>query len=395
MATGMFGYHFPINHLESKAMPLTLPLTLTNYRTLGRSGLAVSPFCLGTMTFGTARWGSDRAQSRAVFDAYVAAGGNFIDTADVYSGGRSEEMVGEFLAEGALRDSIVLATKAGFAAGQGPHAGGNGAKHVRAALEGSLKRLRTDYIDMYWIHVWDSVTPAEELLDTMASLVRSGKIRYWGMSNAPAWYIAKLATLAALRGLPGPIALQYFYSLANRDVEHEFVPLAKEFGMGIVPWSPLAFGLLTGKYDRATVERGAPRAAGLPRDAAPADERRPDEDKRLDGANPFGDSLFTERNWRILATLKSVADDTGLSQAAIALAWVTRRAGVAATLMGVSRAAQVTDNIGALDIELSPSHLAALDAVSAPEQTMLYSLFTPAMRQHAVFGGSCVRGYPD
>ena len=379
------GYDFPINHSESKAMPLT------DYRTLGRSGLAVSPFCLGTMTFGTARWGSGERESRDVFNAYVEAGGNFVDTADVYSSGRSEEMLGSFIADGALRDSIVLATKAGFADGQGPHAGGNGAKHLRTALEASLKRLRTDYIDMFWIHVWDSVTPAEELLETMAALVRSGKIRYWGMSNTPAWYIAKLATLAGVRGLPGPIALQYFYSLANRSIEDEFVPLAAEFGMGIVPWSPLAFGLLTGKYDRATVEGAAPRATGLPREAAPAGQQRQEGDKRLDGANPFGDSLFTERNWAILDALKAVAGDTGLSPAKIALAWVSRRAGVASTLLGVSRVEQIADNIGALEVVLSPEHLGMLDAVSAPDQAMLYSLFTPPMRQHAVFGGSTVR----
>ena len=366
-------------------------MPLTDYRTLGRSGLAVSPFSLGTMTFGTARWGSGEDESRAVFNAYVEAGGNFIDTADVYSSGRSEEMLGAFIADGSLRDRIVLATKAGFADGQGPHAGGNGAKHLRSALEASLKRLRTDYIDMFWIHVWDSVTPAEELLETMAALVRSGKIRYWGMSNTPAWYIAKLATLASVRGLPGPIALQYFYSLANRHIEDEFVPLAAEFGMGIVPWSPLAFGLLTGKYDRATVEGAAPRAAGLPREAAPAGEQRQAGDKRLDGANPFGDSLFTERNWAILDALKAVAADTGLSPAKIALAWVVGRAGVASTLLGVSKVEQIADNVGALEVVLSPEHLEALDAVSAPDQAMLYSLFTPSMRQHAVFGGSTVR----
>ena len=170
-------------------------MSLHDYRTLGRSGLAVSPFGLGTMTFGTSRWGSDDAGSRAVFNAYVEAGGNFIDTADVYASGRSEDMLGAFIAEGKLRDQLVLATKAGFASGAGPHTGGNGAKHVRAALERSLLRLRTDYIDLYWIHVWDGVTPAEELLETMSTLVRAGKVRYWGMSNAPAWYIAKLATL--------------------------------------------------------------------------------------------------------------------------------------------------------------------------------------------------------
>ena len=389
MQMGGTDYDFPINHSESKAM------SLHDYRTLGRSGLAVSPFGLGTMTFGTARWGSDEDGSRAVFDAYVAAGGNFIDTADVYAGGRSEEMVGTFISEAGLRDSLVLATKAGFGAGQGPHAGGNGAKHIRAALDNSLRRLRTDYIDLYWIHVWDGVTPAEELLETMATLVRAGKIRYWGMSNAPAWYIAKLATLAQVRGLPGPIALQYFYSLANREIENEHVPLAAEFGMGIVPWSPLAYGLLSGKYDRATVEAAAPRAGGLPRDAAVAGEQRPADDKRLDGANPFGDSLFTERNWQLLDVLKAVAREAGHSPASVAYAWLRGRGGVASTLLGVSRIEQLAENIATLDIVLAPAQRAALDAASAPDQKTLYALFTPGLRQHAVFGGSTVRGWGE
>ncbi len=369
-------------------------MSLTNYRTLGRSGLAVSPLALGTMTFGTARWGMDEAGSAAVFDAYVDAGGNFVDTADVYAGGRSEEMLGSFIAERKLRDRIVIATKAGFAAGKGVHTGGNGAKHLYAALEGSLRRLRTDYVDLFWIHVWDSVTPAEELLETMAALVRAGKIRYWGMSNSPAWYVAKLATLASVRGVPGPIALQYFYSLVNRDIEDEHVPLAREFGMGMVPWSPLAYGLLTGKYDRSVVEAAGPRAGGLPRDAASGDSKRPAEDKRLDGPNPFGDSLFTPRNWKIVDELKRVAAEAGESAARIALAWVCGRPGITSTLMGVSRSEQVSDNIAALGVVLSPEHKAALDAVSAPaDPRMLYSLFTPALRKAVVFGGSSVEGW--
>ena len=368
-------------------------MSLANYRTLGRSGLAVSPLALGTMTFGTARWGSGEDGSRAVFDAYVEAGGNFVDTADVYSSGRSETMLGGFIAERGLRDRIVLATKAGFASGQGPHMGGNGAKHLHAALDGSLRRLRTDYVDLFWLHVWDAVTPAEELLETMTALVRSGKTRYWGLSNAPAWYAAKLATLAAVRGVPGPIALQYFYSLVNRDIEDEHVPMAAEFGLGMVPWSPLAYGLLTGKYDRATVEAAAPRTGGLPRDAAVADEVRPDGDKRLDGANPFGDTLFTERNWRIVDALRRVADEAGQSMARVALAWVAGRPGVTSTLMGVSRAGQVSDNAAALDVALSPEHRAALDATSAPDARMLYGLFTPAVRQQVVFGGGSVEGW--
>ena len=365
-------------------------MSLENYRTLGKSGLVVSPLALGTMTFGTARWGMDEAGSSSVFNAYVEAGGNFVDTADVYAGGRSEQMLGNFIAERKLRDQIVVATKAGFAAGKGVHTGGNGAKHLHAALEGSLRRLQTDYIDLFWIHVWDSVTPAEELLETMATLVRAGKVRYWGMSNAPAWYVSKLATLAAVRGVPGLIALQYFYSLVNRDIEEEHLPLANEFGMALVPWSPLAYGLLTGKYDRAMVEAAAPRAGGLPRDAATGDLKRPDGDKRLDGANPFGDSLFTPRNWKIVDELKNVAAEVGESPARVALAWVCGRPGVTSTLLGVSRTEQVTDNAAALDMVLSTEHRAALDAVSAPSEPRLSILFTPAMRQHAVFGGCSV-----
>ncbi len=366
-------------------------MPLTNYRALGRSGLVVSPLALGTMTFGTARWGLDEAGAADVFNAYLDLGGNFVDTADVYSGGRSEEMLGKFIAEGKLRERIVIATKAGFAAGQGVHSGGNGAKHIHAALEGSLERLRTDYVDLFWIHVWDSVTPAEELLETMNALVRSGKIRYWGMSNAPAWYVSKLATLAAVRGVTGPIALQYFYALVNRDIEDEHLPLAKEFGMGIVPWSPLAFGLLTGKYDRAIVEACPSRAGGLPRDAARREEKRPETDKRLDGANPFGDTLFTPRNWTIVDGLKKIAAEAGETPARVALAWVCGRLGVTSTLMGVSRAEQVKDNAAALDIVLSSEQRETLDQLSAPaDPRTLYSLFTPIPRQYAVFGGASV-----
>ena len=370
-------------------------MTLSDYRTLGRSGLVVSPLALGTMTFGAARWGTGQDGSRAVFDAYVEAGGNFVDTADVYSGGRSEEMLGAFIAERGLRDRMVVATKAGFANGSGAQAGGASARHLHAALEGSLRRLRTDYVDLYWLHVWDGVTPAEELLETMSCLVRSGKIRYWGLSNSPAWFVAKVATLAAMRGVPGPVALQYFYSLVARDIEDEFVSLATEFGMGIVPWSPLAYGLLTGKYDRATVEAAAPRNGGLPRDAASGEVARPAEDKRLDGNNPFGDTLFTERNWTIVDVVRVVAEESGQSAARVALAWVVGRKGVTTTLMGVSRAEQVGDNVAALGVVLSEEHRAALDEVSARDGRMLYSLFTPAIRRGAVFGGCDVTGWRE
>jgi aryl-alcohol dehydrogenase-like predicted oxidoreductase len=367
-------------------------MNLQTYRPLGRSGLLVSPLALGTMTFGTARWGADEAGSRAIFERYVELGGNVIDTADVYSGGRSEEMVGKFVAERGLRDRMVIATKSGFATGQGFHQGGNGARHIHAAVGRSLQRLRTDFIDLYWIHIWDGITPAEELLQTMAALIRAGKIRYWGISNTPAWYAAQLATLAQVCGLSLPVGLQYFYSLVERGVESEHVSLGQAFGMGLMPWSPLAYGLLTGKYDRAAVEASGPRAGGVPNQAEADGRSRPDSDKRLDGDNPFGDTLFTDRNWAIVETLRQVAGEVGASPARVALAWVMGRPGVASTLMGVSRADQVTNNVAALGLDLAPQHSKALDAASGGDQKFLYGLFQPGLRNRVVFGGADIRG---
>jgi aryl-alcohol dehydrogenase-like predicted oxidoreductase len=371
---------------------MKVSIMLTSYRALGRSGLIVSPMALGTMTFGTARWGSAADDARAVFNAYTELGGNFVDTADVYAGGGSEAMVGAFIAERGLRDQIVLATKAGFATGR-PLAGGNGAKHIIASVNASLTRLKTDYIDLFWLHVWDGVTPAEELLETMANLIRAGKIRYWGLSNTPAWLVAQLVTLARAQGMPAPIALQYFYALVNREVEDEHVPLAQALGLGIVPWSPLGYGLLTGKYDRSTVAAKGALASGLPRDAGDG-AIRADGDKRLDGANPFGDTLFTDRNWAIVDVLKRVADEAGETPARVALAWVMGRRGVTSTLMGVSRPSQVADNAGALGVVLSADHQAALDTVSAGQVRMVTALAQPMMRKNAVFGAQ-VQGWGD
>ena len=214
-------------------------MNLTDFRTLGRSGLIVSPLALGTMTFGTPRWGSPDAVSRAIFDAYVDAGGNFIDTADVYSKGRSETLVGDYIAERRLRDRLVLATKFSFHSGDAGNVNGagNGRKNIHRALEGSLRRLQTDHIDLYWMHAWDLVTPIEEVLQSLGDLVRAGKIRYFGFSDLPAWYAAKAATLAAAHAVPGPIALQLEYSLVERSIEREHVAAARECGLGITPWS--------------------------------------------------------------------------------------------------------------------------------------------------------------
>ncbi len=369
-------------------------MDLTSFRTLGRSGLVVSPLTLGTMTFGTRRWGSGEAGSRAVFEAYVEAGGTCIDTADVYASGRSEELVGAFMAGRQLRDRLVVATKAGFASEDGhPHAGGNGAKHIVSALEGSLRRLRTDYVDLFWIHVWDRVTPAEEVLRTLGSLVRAGKIRYFGLSNVPAWYVAKMATLAAAHGVPGPIALQLEYSLVERSVEREHVPAAREFGLGVLPWSPLAGGFLSGKYRRGTVEQAArdPSAPDLPSGVAD-DDAPASDDGRLSGSNPFGDSKFTERNWRVLDALRAVAEEVERTPAQVALAWVSNRPGVSSLLIGASRAEQVADNVASLSIRLTPEQAGVLDAAGEPDPAYPYPIFSPLVNR-MVFGGTTVAGW--
>ena len=347
-------------------------MSLTDYRTLGRSGLVVSPLALGTMTFGTARWGSPDDVSEAIFNEYVDAGGNFIDTADIYAGGRSEELVGQYVTDRNLRDKVVLATKFSWNAQPGnPNAGGNGRKNIYRALESSLRRLKTDYIDLYWLHAWDMVTPVEEVLQTFGELVRAGKIRYFGFSNVPAWYTTKAATLAAAHAMPGPIALQMAYALIERNLEREYLPLARECGLGITPWSPLAAGFLTGKYQRA-----ASGATG---------------EGRLSGPNPFGNSLFTDRNWRILDTLRSVTAEFDRPMAQVALAWALAQPGITAPIVGVSRVEQLHDNLASLDIGFTPEQLRTLNEVSAPEPTFPYNIFTPEINQ-SIFGGFGVQG---
>ena len=343
-------------------------MSLTNFRSLGRSGLIVSPLALGTMTFGTPRWGSSDAESQAIFNDYIEAGGNFIDTADVYSGGRSEELVGQYVADRNLRDRVVLATKFGFNREPGnPHAGGNGRKHIYQALDGSLRRLKTDYVDLYWLHVWDMVTPVEEVLQTLGDLVRAGKIRYFGFSDMPAWYATKAATLAQAHAIPGPIAMQMEYSLVARTVEQEHVAAARACGLGLTPWSPLAAGFLTGKYSRT--------------DAGAAGEGR------LSGPNPFGNSKFTDKNWQTLDALQTVARQLDRPLAQVALAWVSAQPGVTAPIIGVSKREQLTDNLASLAIQFSPGQLQLLNQVSAPEL-----FFTPGLQQ-MIFGGTSVRGW--
>ena len=358
-------------------------MSLTKFRTLGRSGLVVSPIALGTMTFGPGRWNADDATSRAIFDAYRGAGGNFIDTADIYSGGASETLVGRFIKETGSRDAMVLATKFAFngstsplvaiRGGSGnPNAGGAGAKNIHRALDASLRRLGTDYIDLYWMHIWDGVTPVEEIVQTLGDLVRAGKIRYYALSDMPAWVASKAATIAAERRVPGPIAIQVEYSLVARDVEGEHIPAARECGLGVMPWSPLAGGFLTGKYRREDTSNSG----------------------RLSGPNPFGNSKFVDRNWDVLEALKSVAAELDRPPAEVALAWVMARPGISATIIGASKLPQLESNIAASGIKLSDGQMARLDEVSAPAPGFSAGLASPMIR-HMVFGGNDVTGWGE
>lgn len=362
-------------------------MDLTHYRTLGRSGLVVSPLALGTMTFGAGRWGADELTARRIFDAYADAGGNFLDTADVYSGGESERMLGRFLRDRGARDRMVVATKSGFPRGEGnPLAGGNSARNIRDGLDGSLRRLGSGHIDLYWTHVWDRTTPADEVLRALTDAVRRGDILYYGFSNAPAWYTAQIATLARAHGLPEPIGLQYSYSLIDRGVELDLVPAGQALGMGLVAWSPLGFGMLTGKYGRDKLADFGP-AGGVPNKGG--EPSGGGSDGRLNGDNPYGGMLFTEANFHIVDELRAVAGEVGRPMAQVALAWVASRPGVSSVLMGASRPEQVMENAGSLDVALSPDQQARLDAAGALPTLNPYFIFQ--MPREQIFGGGSIR----
>ena len=361
-------------------------MALNSYRTLGRSGLVVSPLALGTMTFGAGRWGADAGTARPILPGYVEAGGNFVDTADVYSGGESERMLGRFVAERKLRNKLVIATKAGFSREQGtPLAGGNSARNIRDGIEGSLQRLGTDRIDMYWTHVWDRTTPPEEVLRALTDAVRRGDILYYGFSNAPAWYAAQIATLARAHGLPEPVGLQYSYSLLDRGVELDLIPAGTALGMGLVCWSPLAAGLLTGKYGREKIQETGP-AGSLPDSAG----ETPDggSDGRLNGDNPYGGMLFTEKNFDVVDELRAVSEEVGRPMAQVALAWVANRPGVSSTLIGASRTEQLDQNIASLDLVLSADQQGRLDAAGALPLLNPYFIFE--LPRERIFGGQAV-----
>ena len=338
---------------------------LNDYVTLGRSGLRVSPLCLGTMTFGNEwGWGSEEEAARAVFDRYIDTGGNFIDTADGYTEGHSEELLGKFIRERGLRDRIVLATKFTFNAKPGnPNAGGNGRKNIYRALEGSLRRLQTDYIDLYWLHAWDTITPVEEVVSTLNDLVRAGKIRHYGFSDTPAWYLARAHTLAEKEGKERLVALQLEYSLVERNIEREHIPAAQELGLGITPWSPLAGGFLSGKYQRqGNTGQG---------------EGRLEITKNV--PNP-GFQRFKERNWQILDVLLDVAKQISKSPAQIALNWAATQPGITSTIIGASKVSQLEENLRCVEFDIPKELRSHLDEVSALELAHPYAFFEPGMQ---------------
>jgi aryl-alcohol dehydrogenase-like predicted oxidoreductase len=345
------------------------------YYTLGRSGLRVSRLSLGVMTFGTEwGWGSERNAAQRIFDQYLDAGGNFIDTADTYTNGTSESWLGDFVKARQTRDQVVLASKFTFNLQErNANGGGNGRKNILRAVEGSLRRLGTDYLDLYYLHAWDQITPTEEVMRTLDDLVRAGKVRHVGLSDVPAWYAARAQTLADWRGLEPVSALQLQYSLVERNIEHEYARLATELGMGITAWSPLASGLLSGRYRPGAQPEG--RLGAL-----------------KDSANPAFRHL-TERNWAIVAELEQVAQEIGRPMAQVALNWVANRPGVASVIIGASKPEQLTTNLGALDFSLPAELAARLEAATRPAKPFPYYFFEDGM-QAMMYGGASVGDKP-
>jgi aryl-alcohol dehydrogenase-like predicted oxidoreductase len=357
-------------------------MALDRYATLGRSGLRVSPLALGTMTFGEDwGWGADERASRRMFDAYLEAGGNFIDTADLYTGGHSEELVGKFIADAGVRDKVVLTTKYSYPARAGdPNLGGNGRKAMLRAVEASLRRLGTDYIDLYLLHTWDRITPAEEVLETFDALVRAGKIRHAGLSDVPAWYAAQMQMLARAHGKSPLVNMQLQYSLVERNIEREHVDLALELGMGITAWSPLAMGLLSGRYRPSRDGSGGAGDGRLP--------------KLMASGIPAVTDKFNARNWAIVAALEHVAVEAGQSMAQVAIQWAARQPAIGSVIVGASRPEQLDETLTSLDAPLSDAHMAALDAASALPEQFPYSFFAQG-QQARLHGGVAVADKPD
>ena len=347
-------------------------MSMDQYYLLGRSGLRVSRLALGTMNFGTggvhAAYGKTQDEARAVFRRYTEAGGNFIDTADFYTAGQSETVLGHLIREAGTRDRLVLTSKFTNSVDPGdPNAGGNGRKHMIRAAEASLRRLQTDYLDLFLLHTWDRITPVEEEVRTLDDLTRAGKIRYAGLSDVPAWYAARAQTLAETHALAPLVSLQLPYSLVDRAIETEHVAAGQVLGLGITAWSPLAGGFLTGKY-------------------RPDTRQEPSGDGRLSIAGTSG-TQWTAGHWELLETVRTVAGKLGVSMAQVALNWVATQPGIAAAIVGASSPQQLDSTLAALDFELPAGLRAELDAVSAVPPASVYRMFTPAYQGWLVSPG--------
>lgn len=318
------------------------------YRTLGRSGTVVSVQTLGTMTFGAE---ADEATSHEIITAYVEAGGNLLDTADVYSAGVSEEIIGRWLFDHPdLAKDVVLATKARFPMGKAPNDMGTSRRHLRRALEDSLRRLQVDHIDLYQMHAWDAHTPLEETLDFLDDAIHAGLISYYGFSNYLGWQVTKAVHVAKAHNWAPPVTLQPQYNLLVRDIEHEIVPASQDAGLGLLPWSPLAGGWLSSKYERDVPPTGATRLGENPERGMEAWQARNDD----------------ERTWKTLTVVKEIADRHGVSASQVALAWLTAQPAVTSVIIGARTVEQLRDNMGAASLHLSDEQLQQLSDASAP-----------------------------
>jgi aryl-alcohol dehydrogenase-like predicted oxidoreductase len=319
------------------------------YRTLGRSGCAVSTLALGTMTFGSE---TDEATAWAQLDRFVEVGGTLVDTADVYSAGVSEEIIGRWFAARSpdFRRQVVLATKGRFPMGVGPNDLGLSRRHLACALEDSLRRLRCETIDLYQVHAHDPHTPIEETLRFLDDAIRAGKIHYVGLSNFTAWQLQKAVDVADARGLSRPVTLQPQYNLLVREIEWEIIPACSAEGLGLLPWSPLGGGWLTGKYRRDERPTGATRLGENPNRGVEAYDRR----------------SRAERTWDVIAVVREIAGGRGSSMAQVALAWLIDRPTVTSVILGVRTLEQLEDNLGAAGLHLSPAEAEQLDAASDP-----------------------------
>jgi aryl-alcohol dehydrogenase-like predicted oxidoreductase len=339
-------------------------MALDQYYLLGRSGLRVSRLALGTMNFGTggfhAAYGKTEDEVRPIFRHYLDEGGNFIDTADFYTAGESETILGKLITEANARDKVVLTTKFTNSVADGdPNAGGNGRKHMVRALEASLRRLGTDYVDLFLLHTWDRLTPVEEVMRTFDDLVRAGKIRYAGLSDVPAWYASRAQTFAEANALTPVINLQLPYSLVQREIETEHVTMGQTLGLGITAWSPLAGGFLTGKYRTRTEGRFA------------------DPDAQT----------WTDRDWQLLKPLEEVAGKLGVTMAQVALNWVATQPGIASAIVGASSPEQLGTSMAALDFEIPAELRTLLDEASAVPAASVYRMFTPGYQNWIVTPG--------